>query len=304
MHLSFCNSKTISERWRAASVLPLFSHDITGWLASNRTYTGVETQTIHLQHSRYHRCVILIGLVERTSFRAWTSSTALNENGHIAETDGNKVHHQEEIVIVGGGLGALCFAAALHRLGLRAVVLEKSDRMRSEGTAIVLWTNAMHILEVLDLADQFRSMYINLPGPHEMHSVERKVLLEAFAGQIPQGTIRLNSQVTSIKKSETSPDVTNLELQDGSTYSAKVVVGFDDVNSVVGSWLGLEKPKSVGQVGIRGMAKFHNEQNFENLFRIFCWRNITPEQIKQEDPQVTTDFRVPEIEFVCQQHIP
>jgi hypothetical protein len=46
--------------------------------------------------------------------------------------------------------------------------------------------------------------------------------LEAFAGQIPQGTIRLNSQVTSIKKSETSPDVTNLELQDGSTYSAKV----------------------------------------------------------------------------------
>jgi hypothetical protein len=32
---------------------------------------------------------ILIGLVERTSFRAWTSSMALNENGHIAETDGN-----------------------------------------------------------------------------------------------------------------------------------------------------------------------------------------------------------------------
>jgi 2-polyprenyl-6-methoxyphenol hydroxylase-like FAD-dependent oxidoreductase len=50
------------------------------------------------------------------------------------------------------------------RLGLRAVVLEKSDRIRSESTAIVLWTNAMHILEVLDLADQFRSMYINLPG--------------------------------------------------------------------------------------------------------------------------------------------
>jgi 2-polyprenyl-6-methoxyphenol hydroxylase-like FAD-dependent oxidoreductase len=114
------------------------------------------------------------------------------------------VHHQEEIVIVGGGLGGLCFAAALHRyaitrpsdnyhdltrirsnrklllieynilmgvfgyfwsrLGLRAVVLEKSDRLRSEGTAIVLWTNAMHVLEVLGLADQFRSMYINLPG--------------------------------------------------------------------------------------------------------------------------------------------
>jgi 2-polyprenyl-6-methoxyphenol hydroxylase-like FAD-dependent oxidoreductase len=58
--------------------------------------------------------------------------------------------------------------------------------------------------------------------PHEMRCVERKVLLEAIAGQVPQGTIRLNSRVTNIKKSETSPDVTNLELEDGSTYSAKV----------------------------------------------------------------------------------
>ncbi len=52
------------------------------------------------------------------------------------------------------------------------------------------------------------------------------------------------------------------------------MVGFDGVNSVVGSWLGLEKPKSVGQVGIRGMAKFHDGQNFENLFRIFVGRTI------------------------------
>jgi phytoene dehydrogenase-like protein len=55
-----------------------------------------------------------------------------------------------------------------------------------------------------------------------MRCVERKVLLEALAAQIPKGTIRLNSQVTSIKKSETSPNFTDLELQDGSTYSAKV----------------------------------------------------------------------------------
>jgi hypothetical protein len=52
--------------------------------------------------------------------------------------------------------------------------------------------------------------------------VERKVLLKALAAQIPKGTIRLNSQVINIKKLETSPNFTNLELQDGSTYSTKV----------------------------------------------------------------------------------
>jgi hypothetical protein len=38
---------------------------------------------------------------------------ALNENRHIAETEGNKMHHEEGIVIVGGGFGGLCFATVL-----------------------------------------------------------------------------------------------------------------------------------------------------------------------------------------------
>ena len=54
-----------------------------------------------------------------------------------------------------------------------------------------------------------------------MQVVERKVLLEALAGQVPQGAIRLNSRVRGYKKSQTS-DLMDLELQDGSTYSAKV----------------------------------------------------------------------------------
>jgi phytoene dehydrogenase-like protein len=59
--------------------------------------------------------------------------------------------------------------------------------------------------------------------PHEMRIVERKALLEALAEQLPEGTIRFNSRVTSIKKPQTSSSqTTDLELQDGSTYSAKV----------------------------------------------------------------------------------
>ena len=57
-----------------------------------------------------------------------------------------------------------------------------------------------------------------------MRIVERKALLEALAEQLPEGTIRFNSRVTSIKKPQTSSSsqTTDLELQDGSTYSAKV----------------------------------------------------------------------------------
>jgi hypothetical protein len=41
--------------------------------------------------------------------------TAIGENGHVFKAEGNKVHHEEEIMIVGGGIGGLCFVATLHR---------------------------------------------------------------------------------------------------------------------------------------------------------------------------------------------
>jgi 2-polyprenyl-6-methoxyphenol hydroxylase-like FAD-dependent oxidoreductase len=85
---------------------------------------------------------------------------------------------------------------------------------------------------------KLKKVHKNIHGsnrPHEMRCMERKVLLEAIAGQVPQGTIRLNSRVTNIKKSETSPNVTNLELEDGSTYSAKVRLILDVLKNNVES---------------------------------------------------------------------
>ncbi len=44
------------------------------------------------------------------------------------------------------------------------MVLEQSNKLRSEGTAIALTSNAMRVLELFDLADQFRNIYFNIPG--------------------------------------------------------------------------------------------------------------------------------------------
>lgn len=42
-------------------------------------------------------------------------------------------------------------------------MLESAESLRFEGTCITLWTNAMRVLEVLGLADKFRTMYHNIP---------------------------------------------------------------------------------------------------------------------------------------------
>ena len=58
--------------------------------------------------------------------------------------------------------------------------------------------------------------------PHDLRAVERSVVLEALARELPEGTIRFNSRVSGIKKTESKTGITTVELQDGSTYSAKV----------------------------------------------------------------------------------
>ncbi len=52
------------------------------------------------------------------------------------------------------------------------------------------------------------------------------------------------------------------------------MVGFNGVNSIIGSWLGLEKPTRIGQLETRRMAKFPNGHNFSNLFRMFYGKKI------------------------------
>ena len=55
-----------------------------------------------------------------------------------------------------------------------------------------------------------------------MRAVDRRFLVEALARELPEGTIQYNSRVSGIKKSESRTGITDVKLQDGSTYSAKV----------------------------------------------------------------------------------
>jgi len=59
-------------------------------------------------------------------------------------------------------VGLFCYY--WNRVGLKAVVLEQSDRLRSEGTSITLWNNAMKVLELVDVADLLRNTYVNVLG--------------------------------------------------------------------------------------------------------------------------------------------
>ncbi|HEX6345249.1 FAD-dependent monooxygenase [Umezawaea sp.] len=61
-------------------------------------------------------------------------------------------------VVVGGGIGGLAAAVALHRTGWDVVVLERAEEFTEVGAGLSLWPNAMRALVALGLADRVRAI--------------------------------------------------------------------------------------------------------------------------------------------------
>lgn len=67
-----------------------------------------------------------------------------------------------EVVIVGAGIAGLATALALHRVGIKSLVLESAPGPRDGGAAIALWRNAWRALDVLGVGEKLRHRYILL----------------------------------------------------------------------------------------------------------------------------------------------
>ncbi|PPR98455.1 hypothetical protein GOBAR_AA22230 [Gossypium barbadense] len=166
----------------------------------------------------------------------------------------------EDVVIVGAGIAGLTTSLGLHRLGIRSLVLESSDKLRITGFAFTTWSNAWKALDAIDKPPS-EAPYKGL----EVRCLQRRLLLETLAKDVPNGTIRFSSKVVSIDESE--GHFKQLHLADGTILKTKVLIGCDGVNSVVAKWLGLQKPAFAGRSAVRGNAHFKSGHGFEHKFK-------------------------------------
>lgn len=161
------------------------------------------------------------------------------------------------VEIAGGGLAGLAGAIAFAQLGWRARVWEQSPTLREIGAGLYVWENGLRTLAALGVYEELAEDSFPVAGfdvrDERLHIVESfeysqlpgerllTMLRPSLHGALQRRAIELGVEIeTGAKAVGALPDGT-LELADGRSVSADVVVAADGVHSRVRDSLGLTR---------------------------------------------------------------
>ncbi len=184
----------------------------------------------------------------------------------------------KRVVIAGAGIGGLTAALALAKQGVDVVVCEQASQLGEVGAGLQVSPNASRVLIKLGLADALKSKvfepdyasirdyrsgeyYLKAPlgkgaeiqyrAPYwHVHRADLHAIL-AEACQVHGVDILLNATVSGYQQEQAG---VVLQLQDGRSVQADLLIGADGIHSAVRTQLlGPEKPTFMGQVAWRGV---------------------------------------------------
>lgn len=187
-----------------------------------------------------------------------------------------KLRDGENAIVVGGGIGGLAAALALHRMGIAVRVFERAPALEEVGAGLGLWMNALKVLDELGVGAEIRARGRALTTAEVCSSrgavLSRIDLGELFAGsdganyvlhradlhtalarQLPRGTIETAHECVAVQ--EDDGEVT-VSFAGRPAVRGTVVIGADGINSTVREALwGRQPTRYSGQTCYRGIAR-------------------------------------------------
>jgi salicylate hydroxylase len=180
------------------------------------------------------------------------------------------------VAIIGGGIGGLTAALALHQAGIEVAVHEAAAELREIGAGVALHPNAMRVLRALGLEDGVRKVagtsewavtrngktgrVITRTSREQQATsfgttgatAHRADLLDVLAAAVPPGTVSLGRRCLSVTFDGGTPTA---RFADGSEIEADVIVGADGIHSAVrGALFGPDDPRFTGKICYRSVV--------------------------------------------------
>jgi 2-polyprenyl-6-methoxyphenol hydroxylase-like FAD-dependent oxidoreductase len=154
-----------------------------------------------------------------------------------------------QIAIIGGGIGGLTAALALQQSGFHAEAFEQAPELLDVGAAIAIWSNAMRVLERLQLAEKIfeyggvveklcwmdqNGFVLNRVSISESKipavALHRSDLQRTLRRALPQSSIHLGHMLVDQKQQGDKMIVT---FANGQSVEADFLIGADGVHSRV-----------------------------------------------------------------------
>src|SRR5271167_3538892 len=176
------------------------------------------------------------------------------------------------IGIIGGGIGGVAAAVALHRAGIDATVYERANELREVGAGMMLWPNATRVLKELGLLERV----VALSGPNHRFLVQsstgsilmniglghfdvpalctrRSDLLDALISALPADRVRLGHNFAHLERQQSS---VGIQFSNGVSVEHDFLIGADGIRSRVRCQsLGVHEPIYRGYTVWRGLAR-------------------------------------------------
>lgn len=179
-------------------------------------------------------------------------------------------------IVVGGGIGGLTAATALARQGVAVTLLEQAPRFSEIGAGLQVSPNGLNVLRKLGLEPALRQRgavtgqavrlmdgesgaqvarldLARLPKDQRYYFLHRADLVAVLADAARRAnvTFEMNAQVAAIRPGAAA----QVQMADGSTRRAELVVAADGIHSVARSVLnGADKAGFSGQVAWRALV--------------------------------------------------